>query len=514
MLDFRSVSASFAASTRSLVREVLLSRPVLAVAGALALAGMVELVPGLERLRLFGARPESAAKVVAAPAAPAASFVVGEARLAAESRGQAALSPAVEQGTNARGPIAAAGDDSSNLLDKEPKVPLIDPSGTALDGFFAALERTRRKQSGAITRIAHFGDSIVVSDYVSATLRRRFQERFGDAGHGFSLIANAWPAYSHSDVERYATGGWDVSRIVGPLAPDGLYGLGCVSFSADRNVLARFATTQSGEFGRAVSRFSIAYLAQPGGGAFQVSVDKKPQTLVETAAETKEPRVHEVVVPDGPHELEIYTKRGRSRLFGVVMEREVPGVVLDAIGIQGARLRFLDQQNDEHWAQQLRWRKPDLLVYQFGANESGDGFLYPMSDYRRTMEAVIEQGKRALPGSSCLVIGAMDRAAKRGDELIGIAVIPSLLKEQRGAAESMGCGFFDTYAAMGGPGSMAIWVKRELGQADLTHPTADGANVIGTWIFRALMKRYRERIESGALSAASNSAPTSSAPSR
>jgi lysophospholipase L1-like esterase len=210
----------------------------------------------------------------------------------------------------------------------------------------------------------------------------------------------------------------------------------------------------------------------------------------------------------------VYTKRGRSRLFGVVMEREGPGVVLDAIGIQGARLRFLDQQNDEHWAEQLRWRKPDLLVYQFGANESGDGFLYPMNEYRSTMEAVILQGKRALPDSSCLVVGAMDRAAKRGDELIGIAVIPHLLKEQRGAAEALGCAFFDTYDAMGGPGSMATWVRRELGQADLTHPTADGANVIGNWIFRAMMKRYRERLESGALSAESNSAPTSSVPSR
>jgi lysophospholipase L1-like esterase len=510
-------------STRTIAREVLLSRPALAVLGVLALSTAVELVPGLESLRLFGARPSAGAAPVAGnelgtasakgPAA-AASFVVGEARLPAESRGRAALAPAVEQRANARGPIPLEKDEGAGPIDKEPKVPVVDPTGRALDGFFVALERTRKKEPGAITRIAHFGDSIVVSDYVSATLRRSFQQRFGDAGHGFSLIANAWPAYSHSDVERYATAGWEVSRIVGPLARDGLYGLGCVSFSADRNVLARFGTAPSGDFGRAVSRFQISYLAQPGGGAFQVSVDSKPQAMVETDAPVKEPRVHELSVPDGAHELELYTKRGRSRLFGVVMEREGPGVVLDAIGIQGARLRFLDQQDDQHWAEQLRWRKPNLLIYQFGANESGDGFLYPMTDYRRTMEAVIEQGQRALPESSCLLIGAMDRAAKRGDELIGIAVIPHLLREQRGAAEARGCAFFDTYAAMGGPGSMAAWVKRELGQADLTHPTADGANVIGTWIFRALMKRYRERLETGALAGASNSAPNSSAPSR
>jgi lysophospholipase L1-like esterase len=308
--------------------------------------------------------------------------------------------------------------------------------------------------------------------------------------------------------------GWNVSRIVGPLAPDGMYGLGCVSFSAEKNALARFGTANSGDYGRAVSRFSISYLAQPNGGAFEVRVDGKPEQQIDTAAPEKRVQVAELDVADGPHQLEIQTERGRSRLFGVVMERDRPGVVLDALGIQGARLRFLDQQDDAHWAEQLRWRRPDLIVYQFGANESGDGFLYPMADYRRTMEAVIEQGKQALPESSCLVIGAMDRAAKRGDELIGIAVIPSILKEQREAAERMGCGFFDTYTAMGGPGSMAIWVKRQLGQADLTHPTAVGAEVIGTWVYRALMKRYRERLETGALAAPSNSAPINSSPSR
>ena len=499
---------------RAFGKDVLLSRPVLAAAGVLALSGVVELVPGLERVRLWSARSgaEAAEPKTELALAPSA-FGTGEAEIRTESHGDGR----VPEGTSvAQGPIAAEpGAGVPDFLDKEPKVPIADPSGTALDGFFRALERTRLKQAGAITRIAHFGDSIVVSDYVSSTLRRRLQEKFGDSGHGYMLIANAWPAYSHADVERYATVGWNVSRIVGPLAPDGMYGLGCVSFSADKNALARFGTASSGDYGRAVSRFSISYLAQPNGGAFQVSLDGKPERVIDTTGPEKRVQVADIDVPDGPHQLEIQTQRGRSRLFGVVMERDRPGVVLDALGIQGARLRFLDQQDDAHWAEQLKWRRPDLVVYQFGANESGDGFLYPMVDYRRTMEAVIEQGKKALPESSCLVIGAMDRAAKRGDELIGIAVIPSILKEQRGAAERMGCAFFDTYEAMGGPGSMAIWVRRQLGQADLTHPTAVGADVIGTWVFRALMKRYRERIETGALAAPpSNSAPTSSSPSR
>ncbi len=67
-------------------------------------------------------------------------------------------------------------------------------------------------------------------------------------------------------------------------------------------------------------------------------------------------------------------------------------------------------------------------------------------------------------------------------------VIPSIVEEQRHAAAELGCAFFDTYTAMGGAHSMPTWVRRGLGQADLTHPTAIGSEVIGNWVYRALMK--------------------------
>jgi hypothetical protein len=464
-------------------RRVLLSRPVLAALGAVALSGLVEIVPALAPLRVFSARPASSPE--SAPGAnPSAELVVGESELSVVSEGRSELAP----GSDGSQPAAA----QAPLPAEAPKLKLEDPGGTTLTGFFSALSRTRSKIPGAITRIAHFGDSIVASDYVSGTLRRRFQERFGDAGHGFSLIANAWPAYFHNDIERYATAGWKVSRVVGPLSDDGMYGLGCVSFRAEKNVLARFSTAKKGDFGTRASRFLVSYLESPEAGSFQVSVDGAIRAEVDTQAPQTRSASYELRVPDGAHSFEILTMRGISRLFGAVLERDGPGVVLDAIGIQGARIRFLDKQDDAHWAEQLQARKPDLLIYEFGANESADGLLYPMADYFRTMKDVLAQGKRALPGASCLVIGAMDRASKKGEELKSLGIIPLLVAEQRRAASEVGCAFFDTFAAMGGAGSMPRWVRRGLAQADLTHPSAEGSDMVGTWIFRALMQRYGE----------------------
>ncbi len=469
---------------------VLLSRPVQAVGLLLGVALLLEVVPGAERFRLLSARPEASEAPPAAPLASAPSEV-GEAELENETatgRGSNADAP------RAHGPIAAKREEPLEVpqLDKEPPVPLVDPSGRGLAGFYRALERVQRKEPGAKARVAWFGDSIIVSDFVSSILRRKLQQEFGDAGHGYMLIANAWPAYFHMDVTRYATSGWKVSRIVGPLASDGWYGLGGVSFKADAHALARWGTAPEGDFGRNVSRFELAYVEQPGGGRVQIRLDKKDLEVLDTSGPEKRVRYHELEAPDGPHELEIQTLSGQSRLFGVVMERDVPGVVLDALGVQGARIRFLDQQDDAHWAEQLAWRKPDLIAYQFGANESGDGLLYPMVDYHRTMKDVVAQGRKVLPEAGCLIVGAMDRAQKKGENVVSMGIIPLLIAEQKKVAEELGCAFFDTFKAMGGTGSMPIWVRRGLGQADMTHPTGAGSDVIGTWLFRALMKGYAE----------------------
>ncbi|HEY3497041.1 MAG TPA: GDSL-type esterase/lipase family protein, partial [Polyangiaceae bacterium] len=460
--------------------------PALAALTLLAFAGALELSPRLARFRLLGARPAPAAEPRVA--APAASASVGEATLETETVDRGAPAAAAPK---KRGPIAAADEVDPALPGKDqPPRPLDDPSGRALDRFYAKLARVEAKQAGAVARIAHFGDSTVVSDFVSGTLRRDLQRRFGDAGHGFVLIANAWPSYFHFDVTRYATAGFKVSRIVGPYADDGFYGLGGVSFRAGPHSLARFGTAANGDFGRSVSRFVIAYAEETRGGRFQVRLDGKDLQIIDTKGPALAARYHEVRAPDGPHELELQTLSGESRLFGVILERDQPGVVLDALGIQGARVRFLDKQDDAHFAEQLRARGPDLVVYQFGANESGDGFVYSMADFHRTMKEVVQQQQRALPESSCLVIGAMDRAAKQGEEIVSVRVIPSLVEEQRLVSEEVGCAFFDTYRAMGGRGSMPIWVRRGLAQADLTHPSGVGAERIGHWVFGAVMRGF------------------------
>ncbi len=455
--------------------------------GALVLAGvglvLLPLVPGLEALRLplpwVHDRPQSPA-ASGAPTdetqAPAPAPVVQE--------GEQAL-PASE---NREAPANALTDDVESAFDDEPSpsrivhVELLRP-------FYEALARVRRKEPGARLRIAHYGDSLVTSDYVSATMRRRLQARYGDAGHGFVLIANPWSWYFHNDVKHTASDGWRASRVVGPFAPDHRYGYGAVSFLGSEGARATFATADKGTFGRSVSRFIVHYTSTPRGGEILLKVDGRTTPGFSTRGPESGPRVHVIDVPDGPHELELrVAKGGQPRLFGVSLERTAGGVIYDALGINGARAKLLSKIDGEHWKDVFSLQKPDLILLQYGTNESDDRLSE--ESYGAQLRALVKKVKDAGQGVPILMVAPLDRADPiSGKVAKSHANIPRIVAVQERVAAEEGIAFWNTFQAMGGEGSFVRWLKQKpsLASSDRVHPTPRGAEQIGRWLSSALV---------------------------
>src|SRR5713226_9215632 len=115
---------------------------------------------------------------------------------------------------------------------------LNDPAH-ALDHFFEALQRTEFRQPGAITRIVHYGDSPTTADLITGDARKLLQVRFGDAGHGFILLAKPWAWYEHVGVSLSGSG-WNIDPASQSQIKDGLYGLGGVSFQGDVGAYTEF----------------------------------------------------------------------------------------------------------------------------------------------------------------------------------------------------------------------------------------------------------------------------------
>ncbi|MEZ4435662.1 MAG: MBL fold metallo-hydrolase [bacterium] len=378
-----------------------------------------------------------------------------------------------------------------------PLLAIEDPQGN-MRRFYRALARAEDGVEGALTRVVHYGDSLITGDYVTRTVRRLLQKRFGDGGHGFVLAARPSPWYGRDNLVMRTSDDWQIHRLTRPGIADGGYGLGGVTVrtaKAGQWVELRPAPPDDeteAPLGASVARMQVLYHAQPRGGRFAMAVDGR-EVEVDTRTEEPGSRLAEILVPDGAHTFRLRTLgRGEVRLFGVVFERQGPGVVYDSLGLDGARAKLLRRYDPEHWHDQLRLRRPDLLVLHYGTNESQFAGL-SAKRYHEDLSQTVGHLRAALPGVSCLLVGPLDRAEKdENGKLVTRDVVRRIVKVQREVAWRQGCAFWNTWRAMGGEGSMARWyrMKPPLGGGDLTHPTARGADRVGAMLYLALMDGY------------------------
>jgi lysophospholipase L1-like esterase len=398
----------------------------------------------------------------------------------------------------------------------KPIAPLLDDANGGLDHFYAALWRTERKEAGAVTRVTHYGDSPTTADLITGDIRAQLQAQFGDAGHGFILLAKPWAWYQHRGVSLSGAG-WQIVPATHAEIKDGFFGLGGVTFTAGAVARTHIHLDDPGQ-----SRFELYYLQQPGGGSVTVTAqetvqdtthataratapdttrDTAPDTTVTeipTAGDAKSPGFAPFTVAGGAADLELRTE-GRVRLFGLTAEKPGPGVVYDSLGLNGASITVLSHTfNQQHWAAELRRRNPDMVVINYGTNEA-DFAEFVDKYYEKELREAIRRVRAALPAASILVMSPMDRGHLTGPgEIETMATIPLIVATQRRVAQDTGCGFFDTFTAMGGPGTMARWYASQprLVSADFIHPYPAGGKIVATIFVKQIesgLSRYKLR---------------------
>lgn len=370
-----------------------------------------------------------------------------------------------------------------------------DPKG-AMDSVYRSLRDTALKKPGAITRIAHWGDSAIGADGMTSVARRLLQREFGDSGHGFILVESGTDWYLHKDI-RYGQAAWKAIKIIDAVDPRGRYGYGGVQSRGYQGANAWFATVTEGPVGRNVSRFDILYQTGPKYGDLSVTVDDGEPAILSTAADAIGDELHTVRVPDGPHKLSLRVAGGGVvRLYGVILEREQPGVVYDSMGLVGARGQRLLNADPDHWKRQLELRRPNMMILMYGGNELVDRGMN-MGHYRDQFTELVHRFRTSRPDATCLIMSPLDHGERdRGR----IRTDPQLLKMmvvQREVALSEGCAWYSVFDAMGGEGSMGRWFRSEprLGWGDLAHPTKEGSRVLGDRFYRALMKGFSDWLE-------------------
>lgn len=368
-----------------------------------------------------------------------------------------------------------------------------DPSNTMISFY----NKLREAKSGRRkVKVAHFGDSLIAGDYVTRTARRLLQKTFGDGGHGYFLPGKGSPWYGRQWISLKSKGKWTKDRYTRPKLEDRIYGLGGVVFTSSSKGSWIQAKATGTSLGGKVDQVEVHYVAQPQGGRFEFTIGAQTRE-VSTQSESKEIRTLIVKVDPEAESVGRVTilGDGEVRLLGLVFENAKGGVVYDALGIEGARARSLLSINRSAWTTQLRQRNPDLVILNYGTNESEQSDL-KIEGYKKSLLRVITRFKVALPETPCLIMSPMDRGIKdeKSGEIKSRRIVSRIVSAQRQVALEAGCAFWSTYEAMGGKDSMARWYRSnpKLAGGDLTHPTGMGANRIGAMLYTALMEGYRK----------------------
>ncbi len=389
-------------------------------------------------------------------------------------------------------------------------VPLAD--NRPLEKFYRALRRLKRgEDEDGKVRVLVYGGSHTEADVYPSYLRSYLQHRFGDGGLGFvSMVRiNRWYRQFALNVENSKH--WTTEHAQRSKArDDGYYGL----------LGASVYTTKVQEYGRVTPRdraptydgktlYELFFLKQPRGGSFSVQIGEERIGTVDTRGKQYSFGSFAVSRDTGPEVIEVRPrwksskkskkskgKKSRStgeiRLFGMVLENDSDGVVVDTLGISGTRASNHLKWDEPMWAEQVKRRDPDLYILAYGVNEASDTDV-PISHYRETLKATLGRFKRAAPEASCLLVGPSDYHRKNAEGVFYPVPRTQKIREtQREVAAELGCGFWDTIAFMGGVGAMDVWANSEpqLGKADHIHMTKRGYLRLGMGLMDAIMDGY------------------------
>ena len=406
-------------------------------------------------------------------------------------------------------PVSSAPSDAKQSTSEPPEPdeslglpPVPVENADSLAPFFARLADLESGRATTDVRVVQFGDSHTQPDLETATVRRALQARFGDGGRGFIPFLLPYKGWLQTGVQAGVPKEWVIARMkmTAPkrskhdsrsgaekpkLVGDGFYGLAGVSAAATRPGGRLWLDVPP------ASQIEIAYLAQPRGGGFDVFVDGAQAARVSTFAKNVASAYRALEVNDAPHRIEFEARGGgEARILGVTLDRAPLGITLDALGIGGSRASGILDLNEAHFADQVRHRAPDLVVFAYGTNEAG--YDVEVTSYEKQLTEVILRVKRGAPQTACLLLGPPDWVQRGAEGSLTPQKLLDVIAVQRRVASAQGCAYFDQFEVMGGAGTMEDWASASppLARPDRVHMTKSGYERLGAAFATALLAAY------------------------
>lgn len=357
---------------------------------------------------------------------------------------------------------------------------------SAIYPFFQKLQNIGEKK----VTVLHIGDSHLQSDIGAGVTRDFMQKVFGLAGRGMVFPYQAAKTHSTYDYFAQYSGVWSSSKNV-ELRPKFNLGIsGITLFTNDKN--ADFTLIFRKHYLSIRNDFrKLRIYCHRSNEAYHLSV--KPSgsdawTDVNCAPYDSLPYV-EVILPEAPDTLYVKINRTDSlqkyfELYGLSIEStEDKGLLYNSVGINGAGYRSFFSQN--MMEKQLKALKPDLVVFDLGANDIARGNFNPDYVYNNLKRAV--SFLRSVNPDVCILLPNIQDIFLRRVNVVNGLYYSALTRK---IAQELKIAFYDYYQISGGRYSMNLWSKNGLSQRDRTHLSFKGYQLKGELYANAILNSY------------------------
>lgn len=350
-----------------------------------------------------------------------------------------------------------------------------------LKNFAKALNNAKNGK----VRIAHFGDSVIEGDLISADLRKNLQSQFGGSGVGFVAINSPDIAFRNTTRLSYSDN-WKYGAVFASNSDKLPVGLnGAVAYT-NGNSWVNYEPY--GLYGIKQFHSAKLYYQSDAGGNITVGTNTSGEKTF-TLKGSKKIEELDLGLSGRVKNVKITIPAGtKGNFYGVSFE-EGNGIYVDNYplrGNSGIALRDVPESMLKDFSKYLDY---DLILLHFGLNMLEQN-MKDLSWYESAMSKIISQFKSVYPKAGIVVIGVQDKGIKKGSKFVTEPSVLKLLETQKKIAADNSVAFWNLFEAMGGEGAMSKWVADGKAQKDYTHVNTEGAKKMADLLTDAINDYY------------------------
>lgn len=361
-----------------------------------------------------------------------------------------------------------------------------------LSSFFSGLDNYVEAKRDKVV-ITHIGDSHIQADYLTHTSRKLFQKTFGNGGRGFVFPFRLIRSNSPLNLKIRYNGSWDGCRSIVSRDRCNFGICGATATTFDSSATLKIDPNIDGDMNYEFSRLKLFSYHTP--VSFDVkmlnpdssAIDFDYQPLTSSIAQINFQQMQDSFWMG----FEKNADQGYFQLFGMSLENNNPGLVYNAIGLNGAYAKSYLRNN--FFDEQMASLNSDLIILSLGTNDAYmSERMFCQGCFKDSYRTLLTKIVSKNPKASILLTTPGDFYIKRRYHNSNLDQVVQAIYE---LSEEFGTGVWDFNKLMGGNYSIKKWKAEGLARGDLIHYSEEGYILQGKMLYTSIMDAYEQRFE-------------------